>query len=297
MMTILVCLSAAFCSQLQAPDVQTVTLWPDGPPEKPVAGDVIEPLLYRYTLPDAGEARTAIIVCPGGGYGHLATDHEGEQVARWLLNAGIVPVVLHYRHAPNYRHPAPLSDALRAVRTVRSRAREWGIAPDRIGMMGFSAGGHLVATAGTLFEDGDVEAADPVARVSSRPDFLVLVYPVITLDDPFAHAGSRRNLLGDKPAPELLQRMSPEKQVTRYTPPAFLVHSSEDTGVPSENSVLFYTALRAAGVSAEMHIYEKGPHGFGLALDDPVLGTWPRHLLAWLRVMDLLPAEGAQPQR
>ncbi len=293
MTTLLVCLITAMCGQVPAPDVETISLWPDGPPEQPVAGEVVEARLYHYILPDAGEGRTAIIVCPGGGYGNLATDHEGEQVARWLMQAGIVPVVLHYRHAPNYRHPAPLSDALRAVRTVRSRALEWGIAPDRIGMMGFSAGGHLVATAGTLFDEGDTAAADPVARISSRPDFLVLVYPVITLDDPFAHAGSRRNLLGENPSPELLKRMSPEKQVTALTPPAFLVHSTEDTGVPSQNSVLFYLALRAAGAPAEMHIYAKGPHGFGLALKDPVLGTWPNHLLAWLRAMSLLDAEGA----
>jgi acetyl esterase/lipase len=247
-------------------------------------------------LPRAGgEARAAVVVCPGGGYGFLAVDHEGREVAEWLNSLNVAAFVLRYRIAPRYRHPAPLDDAMRAIRTVRARAAEWGVDPGRIGILGFSAGGHLAATAGTRFDDGKPAAEDPVERASSRPDFLVLVYPVISFTEPFTHQGSKRNLLGENPAPDLAGALSAEKQVTKSTPPAFLVHTSGDRGVPAENSVAFYLAMRAAGVPAELHVYERGEHGFGLGRKDPVLSTWPDRLKAWMDARGLIQPRAGAP--
>ena len=232
-----------------------------------------------------------MVVCPGGGYGHLAVDHEGDQIARWLNSFGVAAFVLKYRLAPRYRHPAPLQDAQRAIRTVRHRARELNLAPDRIGIWGFSAGGHLASTAGTHFDAGNAAAADPIDRQSSRPDFLILAYPVISFTTEYTHRGSLRNLLGDNPDPKLVESLSNEKQVTAQTPPTFLFHTNEDKGVPSENSVLFYLALRKAGVPAEMHIYERGPHGVGLAPLDRALASWPDRLAEWFQTRGLLLAQ------
>lgn len=229
-----------------------------------------------------------MVVCPGGGYQMLAVDHEGKQIAEWLNARGVAAFVLKYRIAPRYRHPAPLQDARRAIRTVRMRAAEFGIRPDRIGIWGFSAGGHLASTAGTHFDGGDPRATDPVERVGSRPDFLILAYPVISFTTAYTHKGSRANLLGPDPDPKLVENLSNEKQVTRETPPTFLFHTDADTGVPPENSILFYLALREADVPAEMHIYEKGEHGVGLAPKDPILSTWPERLEGWMRGRGLL---------
>jgi acetyl esterase/lipase len=172
---------------------------------------------------------------------------------------------------------------------ARSRASEFGVAPDRIGVWGFSAGGHLASSAATHFDNGKPDSQDPIDRVSSRPDFAVLVYPVITFtEEAYAHKGSRTNLLGDNPDPALVRLMSNELQVTAQTPPTFLVHSTADRAVPAENSVLFYLALRKAGVSAELHIYENGPHGFGLGWSDLALSSWPARLADWLRTHGLL---------
>ena len=171
--------------------------------------------------------------------------------------------MLKYRLGPKYHHPVELGDAQRAIRIVRQKAAEYRVLPDRIGIMGFSAGGHLASTAGTHFEPVNANAADPIDRLGSRPDFLVLVYPVISFTTPYAHRGSLRALLGDNPDPKLVESLSNELQVTAQTPPTFLFHTTTDTTVPAENSVLFYLALRKAGVPAEMHIYERGPHGVG----------------------------------
>jgi len=224
----------------------------------------------------------AIIVCPGGGYGHLA-DHEGAPVAQWLNSIGITAFVLKYRLGPRYHHPAPLQDAARAIRTIRARASEWKIDPDRVGILGFSAGGHLASTLATHFEPGPANARDPIERLSSRPTLAILIYPVITMRDK-THAGSKKNLLGDNPSAELVTLLSNEEQVTRDTPPAFLVHTTTDTAVPFENSLMFVAALRKAGVAVEFHLYERGPHGFGLGRDDPILSTWPARCADWLRV-------------
>jgi acetyl esterase/lipase len=229
-----------------------------------------------------------VVVCPGGGYAHLATDHEGDQIARWLNSFGVAAFVLQYRLGPRYHHPTQLHDAQRAIRFVRQHASGYHVRVDRIGIWGFSAGGHLAATAGTHFDGGDSRASDPIDRLSSRPDFLILAYPVISFTTSYTHRGSLGNLLGENPDPQLMESLSAEKQVTPQTPPTFLFHTNADAGVPPENSVLFYLALRKAGVPAEMHIYQDGPHGVGLASLDEVLSSWPARLADWMKARGLL---------
>lgn len=264
-------------------------LWPNGAPGAKGDQPADKPTLIVH-LPEAGEANgAAVVVCPGGGYGHLAMGHEGQEIADWLNSFGVAALICDYRHrGKGYGHPAPLQDAQRAIRTARARAAEWKIDPGRIGIMGFSAGGHLASTAGTHFDAGDPGAADPVQRVSSRPDFLILCYPVIALDEPYSHRGSQRNLLGEEAGPELIRNLSNEKQVTAQTPPTFLFHTDEDKGVPPENSVMFYLALRRAGVPAEMHIYRVGRHGLGLAAETPGTSNWPKQCQDWMRGLGLL---------
>jgi acetyl esterase/lipase len=260
---------------------RTELLWPDGAPGAVGTEDVDKPSITFY-LPDSTTATgTAVVVCPGGGYRNLAMDHEGKQVAEWLNSLGVAAVVLKYRLGPRYHHPAMMQDVQRAVQIVRSRAAELKIARDRIGVMGFSAGGHLASTAATHF----VKDAN---GVSSRPDFAILCYPVITMKDPFVHKGSRENLLGKNPDPKLIEEMSNETQVTAETPPTFLFHTSDDPGVPAQNSVYFYLALRKAGVPAEMHLFEHGRHGVGLAQTEPALKIWPSLLENWLRTRELV---------
>ena len=197
-------------------------------------------------------------------------------------------LLLKYRLGPRYNHPSPMLDATRAMRMVRARAKEWDLDPNRIGIWGFSAGGHLASTIATHFDGGDPNAADPIERASSRPDIAVLAYPVISMDAVITHAGSRRNLLGDNPSPELVELLSNERQVTPQTPPTFLFHTVGDDVVRVENSLLFAEGLRKAKVPYEMHIFEKGPHGVGLAQSDPALGIWPRLLENWLRVRGVI---------
>lgn len=282
--------SLAAFSQVQADEVplERILLWPNGAPG--AVGDEPEdkPQLEILIPPEDRRTGTGVVVCPGGGYGGLATDHEGRQAAQWLNSIGVAGFVLKYRHAPRYRHPAPLQDAQRAIRYVRANAQRWGLSPDRIGIMGFSAGGHLASTAATRFEDGQADSDDPVARVSSRPDFAILAYPVISFTADFAHRGSVRNLLGDDPDPELLKSLSNETQVTGKTPPTFLFHTAEDPVVPVQNSLAFYEALCRAGVPAELHVYQFGPHGVGLGVADPALASWPERLAAWLKTSGFL---------
>lgn len=230
----------------------------------------------------------AVIVCPGGGYGHLASTYEGHDVAEWFTSFGVTGFVLRYRLAPKYHHPSPMLDIQRAVRTVRSRAKEWNLDPARIGVMGFSAGGHLASTSATHFDAGKPEAADPIDRVSCRPDFAILAYPVVSMSADFMHGGSRKNLLGENPDPQLVESLSNEKQVTKETPPTFLFHTNADKAVPPENSVAFYLALRKAGVPAELHVYEPGPHGVGMGPRDAVLSSWPGRMKDWLEGRGLL---------
>ena len=280
-------LAALACAQEPA----TVLLWPNGAPGALGTEDSDQPSLTIF-LPVKNQANgTGVIVCPGGSYMALASNHEGRQVANWLNSLGIAAFVLKYRLGPRYHHPIELGDAQRAIRLVRAHATEYGIAPDRLGVMGFSAGGHLAATMGTHFDNGNATDPDAIQRAGSRPDFLVLGYPVISFTTPYTHQGSLHNLLGDNPDSKLMQSLSNELQVTAQTPPTFLFHTTEDKTVPVENSVLFYLALRKAGVAAEMHIFERGPHGVGLALRDPALAMWPELLANWLRMRGLLAAK------
>ncbi|MEO8077029.1 MAG: alpha/beta hydrolase [Acidobacteriota bacterium] len=269
------------------PSPQTMPLWEHGAPGALGQADADTPTITVYRAP-RGSSGTAIIVAPGGGYGALAMEHEGYQEAYWYNAMGITAFVLKYRLGPRYHHPVELGDAQRAIRTVRARAAEFGVLPNRIGMMGFSAGGHLASTAGTHFDAGQPDAVDPIDRASSRPDFLILCYPVISFDPAVAHAGSVRNLLGPTPDPKLIEDLSNDLRVTPQTPPTFLFHTSNDNGVPVENSVRFYLALRKANVPVEMHLFENGPHGVGMALSDPSLSAWPSLLMNWLRARGLL---------
>lgn len=267
---------------------RTEPLWPASAPGALGTDDADKPALTIYLPAKPQAIGTAVVICPGGGYGGLAMDHEGHQVARWLTARGVAAVILKYRLGPKYRHPVMLQDVLRAIRVVRSRATELGVRPERIGVMGFSAGGHLASSAATLFDHPSGKVADGLETVSSRPDFAVLVYPVIVFGADVTHKGSQRNLLGDNASQELVTQLSTDRQVTAKTPPTFLFHTTEDTAVPPQNSLAFYLALKQAGVPAELHIYEKGAHGVGLAPHDRELSTWPDRLLGWLRVRGLL---------
>ncbi len=280
----------AVAATLVTADPKVELLWPDGAPGAVGTEAADKPSLTVYLPPTDKATGTAVVVCPGGGYAVLAVDHEGKQIAEWLNDRGVAAFVFRYRIAPRYRHPAPLQDAQRAIRTVRTRAKEWGVDPSRIGIWGFSAGGHLASTAGTHFDAGNSEAKDPVERASSRPDFMILAYPVITFEPPHGHGGSRNNLLGKEPDPKLVESLCNHKQVTAQTPPTFLFHTNEDAGVVPENSILFYLALRQAKVPAELHIYEKGKHGVGLAVKDPVLSSWGDRLADWMKGRGLLKA-------
>lgn len=252
----------------QAQPTNSFPLWTGDAPGTLGKQDKDIPTLTPYFPEPAKATGAAIVICPGGGYGGLA-NHEGEHYARWLNESGIAGFVLKYRlGSAGYRHPVMLQDAARAVRTVRARAGEWKLDPKRVGIMGSSAGGHLSSTLLTHFDTGKPDAADPIDRESSRPDLGILCYPVVTLVGPFAHAGSRKNLLGTNPPPELVRELSNDLQVTKNTPPCFLWHTYEDGGVPVENSLQFAEALRKAGVPFDLHVYQKGPHGLGLGTRD-----------------------------
>ncbi|MCC6368794.1 MAG: alpha/beta hydrolase [Bryobacterales bacterium] len=279
-------LFAALCVAASA-QTKTELLYPHGAPGAVGQEEADKPALAYYPA-ESKAAGTAVVVFPGGGYRNLAMDHEGKQIAEWLNGLGISAFVLKYRLGPRYHHPAMMNDAQRAIRMVRSQAAELGVAPDRIGVWGFSAGGHLASAVSTHFDKGNPSAADPVERVSCRPDFAILAYPVISLTTVYTHQGSKRNLLGENPDPKLVESLSNELQVTSETPPTFLFHTNADTGVPAENSVLYYLALRKAGVPAEMHIYQNGKHGVGLARQDAVLASWSGRLADWLRVRGLM---------
>ncbi len=264
-------------------------LWPAGAPLTQGSAPDDIPTITVY-LPAANPTKTAVVIAPGGGYGYLSLQKEGEDVALWLNAHGVAGIVLKYRLGPKYHHPVELDDAKRALRTVRFEAAQLGVAPDHIGIWGFSAGGHLAATAGTLYDRGQPAAPDPIDRLSSRPDFMILAYPVITFDEKYAHMGSRINLLGEHATPVEIAALSPELHVTADTPPAFLLATSDDQTVPVMNSVLMYSALVAAKVPAEMHLYQHGPHGVGLAQGFPDLKGWPDLLATWMRAHDLMGA-------
>jgi acetyl esterase/lipase len=262
---------------------KTILLWPSGAPGALGSEDADKPTLTVFMPALPNSTRTGVVVAPGGGYQHLAMEKEGYSVARWLTEHGVAAFVLKYRLGPRYHHPVELGDAQRAIRIVRTHAVEYGVDVDHIGIWGFSAGGHLAATSGTHFDPGTPGALDEVDRQSSRPDFLILAYPVITMTDPSVHSGSKLYLLGEKPDPDLARSLSLETQVTSQTPPTFLFATTDDKTVPIANSVMFYMALVRAGVPAEIHLFQHGAHGAGLAASNPQLSIWPDLLIKWMR--------------
>jgi len=264
-------------------DGQVMPLWTGTAPGTLGSEDTDVPSITAYLPRNTPAGITAVIILPGGGYRNLALNHEGRQVANFLNAAGVAAFVLKYRLGPRYHHPIEMGDAQRAVRMVRSNAGAWHIDAARIGVVGFSAGGHLAATVSTHFDAGNAASADAVDRAGSRPDFAILAYPVISMTEPWTHQGSKDNLLGPNAPSDLARSMSADLAVTPQTPPTFLFQTNADTTVPAENAVHYYLALRKAGVAAEMHIFQNGPHGLGLALDDPAIGQWPTLLLNWLR--------------
>lgn len=278
-------------------------LWPEGVPgARDIGAEVRKDGYINNTsvptlsiVPAAVDRRngTAVIIAPGGGYVRQSAAREGYQYANWLSTLGITSFVLNYR-MQEFGHPAPLQDVLRAVRLVRSRAAEFGIDPARIGVMGSSAGGHLAASAGTLFDHPLGRTGAALDAASARPDFLILMYPVITLDGPAAHMGSRKALLGASPSPELVQLMSLERQVTPQTPPTLLIHTQADQSVPVENSILFYQALTRNKVPAEMYLFEQGAHGMGMRDNLGNASLWPKRAEEWLRARGLLAAPALQ---
>jgi len=278
----------SFLGLLAAAHAQTTNtfpLWPDSAPGAlgKEAKDI--PTLTPFLPPPEKATGAAIVICPGGGYGGLA-DHEGSQYARFLNEHGVAGFVLKYRlGSAGYRHPVMLQDAARALRTVRARAGEWKLDPQRIGIMGSSAGGHLASTLVTHYDAGKPDAADPIERVSSRPDLGILCYPVISMGE-HTHQGSKNNLLGKDPSPELVRELSNELQVTKDTPPCFVWHTWEDKGVKIENALAFVSALQAAGVRFDFHVYERGPHGIGLGsreYDPAKWHPWTRDCAFWLK--------------
>lgn len=266
-------------------DREFVRLWTGNAPgqQGETQKDIPDIQLWK---PEEGKATgAAVVVCPGGGYGGLA-EHEGPGTADWLAKNGILAVVLRYRLGPKYHHPVELGDAQRAVRYTRAHAEEWKIDPHKIGILGYSAGGHLASTASTHYADGDLKSEDPVERVSSRPDFSILIYPVVKMGAG-GHGGSTNNLLGKNPDPKLIEELSNEKHVDAKTPPAFLVHGADDKAVPVANSEDYVAAMKKAGVEVEFIRMDHGPHGFGLG--ENLKAEWPEKCLAWLKKVKILP--------
>lgn len=268
-------------AQSAQPSPEVMRLWNESAPGAVGNEDKDIPTLTLYRPAEGKANGAAIVVCPGGGYGGLA-GHEGKPIAEWLNTLGVTGIVLKYRLAPAYKHPTMMNDVNRALRFVRAHSSQWKLDANRIGVLGFSAGGHLASTSATHFTDGNPNAADTIERVSSRPDVAILLYPVITMTDPFTHQGSRRNLLGEKPDEALINLMSNEKQVTAKTPPCFIVHTADDSVVPMENALMFAAACRKAKVPVELHIYEQGRHGLGLGGGDAIFAGWTVQCAKWL---------------
>ena len=251
-------------------------------------GRVSQPSVTVLAPPEYERNGTGVVICPGGGYGGLSWEKEGLEMGRWFNKRGITAFVLKYRHGGGvHQHPIPLNDIRRAMRIVRSQAEEWKLDPARIGVMGFSAGGHLASSVGTHADAGSKEATDPIEREGSRPDFMVLIYPVISMDEKITHAGSLENLLGEKPDPQFVELMSNDRQVTDQTPPTFIAHASDDQAVPVENALRFYRALIDHKVPAELHIFAEGGHGFGMRNKDKPVVEWPNLLANWLKSRQL----------
>lgn len=281
--------------------VVSMNLWPEGIPgfilntsysekETVVEGlstryeKVTSPALFPYLPPRDKATGTAVLICPGGGYAALAFSHEGHAIAKWLNENGIAGIILKYRLPSDLimkdKSVGPLQDAQEALRTIRRNADKWNINPDKIGVMGFSAGGHLASTLSTHFDENVYEPKDDV---NARPDFSILIYPVITMDSSFTHAGSRRNLIGENPSKNQVMRFSNELQVSANTPPAFMAHSADDKTVPVKNSIAYYEQLVKYGIPSELHIFQKGGHGYGLAVNRETQSAWPELCIRWLK--------------
>lgn len=287
-------LSILFVSNLGYGQKNKIYLWPEGQvPLSLGSTEEDKPSITAYLPSKEIATGAAVLICPGGGYVALAVDHEGDSVARYYNKLGIAAFVLRYRLGTwdhkKYQHPVPMMDATRAMRYIRSHAKEFNIHPEKLGIMGFSAGGHLASTIGTHFDGGNAKSKDMVEKAGSRPNFMVLVYPVLSMRTKYAFRFSRGVLLGENASQNLIDSLSNEIQVTTLTPPTFMMHANDD-GVLPENSVLFYMALREQNVPAELHIYERGGHGFGLGdpKKDPIISSWPLRLTDWLRNQGLL---------
>lgn len=278
------------------PHGEIVYLWPSGAPDAVGNEEQDKPHLEIFGASGAGR-HTAVIICPGGGYSHLAYEKEGTRIAEWLNLRGITAFILTYRLTPRYRYPSPILDGERAVRWVRNHAEQYDIATDRIGMWGFSAGGHLVGIVGTHFDPGDPAAVDPVDQVSDRPDFVISSYGALSLQPGIARPGAMRAFLGENPSPSLTDNMSPDKHVTAQTPPFFLYATTTDQSVPVLSSVAFYMAMVRAGVPVELHLFQSGPHGTALAQGYPALSAWPALLENWLRLNHWIPERTAGEAR
>lgn len=278
---------------------KVIKLWPNGAPgnnECPQPEETFNGKMVRFVseatlsvyLPDkAKNTGAAIVICPGGGYGIEAMDHEGYIYAEYLQSKGIAGIVLKYR-LPYGHHEIPLLDARHAIRTVRANSSEWGINPGKIGISGFSAGGHLASTAATHFDKGKADGENPVEKMSCRPDFAVLIYPVITFNEQWGHMGSRENLMGKNHDLKLIRYYSNELQVTSETPPTFLILADDDKGVLPRNSIEFYSALKEKGVPAELHIFREGGHGFGMNKTGKPHDQWPELLTDWMKAEKIL---------
>jgi|GEM_PF-880103 len=279
-----------FAQQIAVPKPERIwEMTPNLIPDHDTLSKPDEPKIYVYLPSAKNTTKSAVMIFPGGSYSSWAASTEGFNVARFLNTQGIAAFVVYYRNGTRYHYPVQLLDAQRALRLVRSRAQQYGIDPQRIGVMGFSAGGHLAALTSTHFDLGNLNAEDPVDRVSSRPNFSVLVYPVITFTNgPYIHRGSRTNLTGGKT--DLYEELSPELHVTKETPPAFLVHGDKDGGVQADNSVLYYLACRRAGVPAELHVFQNASHSFHLGNHDPAVSEWPKLLTNWMSVNGWIPS-------
>jgi acetyl esterase/lipase len=298
MKTILVIFSLFIISYSSMAQDFKLKVWPNGAPdsngitqpeelfEGKRVRNVSEAEIYVY-LPKIGiNTGAAVVICPGGGYGMEAMDHEGYDMAEWLAKIGVAGIVLKYR-LPNGHDQIPLEDAQHAMRLVRQKAAEWGINPSKIGIAGSSAGGHLASTAGTRFDTGKPESSDLLEKYSCRPDFMLLLYPVITFDEQFGHMGSRTNLIGPGNKWELVAKYSNELNVTAQTPPTFLVLADDDGAVPPRNSIEFYLALKKFNIPAEMHIFRDGGHGFGMNKTNKPVDQWPNLFVQWMKAQGI----------
>jgi acetyl esterase/lipase len=293
------CLTLLFMTFSLSAQDEILKVWPGGAPndngmtepEEKYDGvrvrNVSEAEMYVYLPEEENNTGAAVVICPGGGYWIEAMDHEGYDIAEWLKSKGVAGIVLKYR-LPYGHHEVPSSDARQAIRIVRKNAQGWGIDPDKIGIAGSSAGGHLASTVGTRFDYGNEDAASELEKMSTRPDFMLLLYPVITFLEEFGHMGSRKNLIGEGNNWEMVEKYSNELHVSPETPPTFLVLADDDSGVPPRNSIEFYLALKENSVPAEMHIFAKGGHGFGITKHNQPADQWPDLFYNWLKAIEII---------